>query len=120
MKQSTKEKGDEAESRAARYLESRGYTIVDRNWRCRSGEIDIIAGCGEFLVFVEVKSLPNGSIDMLSHELNRTKQKKIIKTSKFYLQNNRQYSSKFIRYDVLALDVPDLESIYHIEGAFSE
>lgn len=120
MKQSTKEKGDIGESRAVKYLEQNGYDILARNYRTRGGEIDIIARKGEFIVFFEVKSLPHGNIEILTHELNKVKQKKIIETSKSFLQNNRQYNNSLMRYDVLALDVPGLERVHHIENAFSE
>ena len=122
---STHEKGVLGEEKAAKYLVSHGYEIVDRNFRMRGGEIDIIA-LGktreekDTLVFVEVKSLPHGSLELLSHELNSVKQQKIIKTSKCYLQKHRQYSDRFIRFDVLALDVPGLESVHHVVNAFSE
>lgn len=84
------------------------------------GEIDIIVEKDEMLVFVEVKALPHGSIELLAHELNYSKQQKIIKTAKFYLQKHRQYNCKVIRFDVLAIDVPGLEPVHHIKGAFSE
>ncbi|MET0297558.1 MAG: YraN family protein [Microbacterium sp.] len=48
--------GRAGEVRAAQHLESLGYTIVDRNWRCRAGEIDIVATIGAELVVVEVKT----------------------------------------------------------------
>ncbi|MDI2097713.1 YraN family protein [Ruicaihuangia caeni] len=48
--------GREGESLAAEYLERRGYTIVERNWRCRSGEVDIVAEHQGELVLVEVKT----------------------------------------------------------------
>lgn len=117
---STREKGNIGEDKAAVFLTSAGYTILERNYRIRTGEIDIVALKGDVLVFVEVKSLPHGNIEILSHELNSIKQKKIIKTSKSYLQNHRQYSNKFIRYDVLAIDVPGLDPVHHIVNAFSE
>ena len=117
---STHEKGVRGEDRAAIYLTEHGYTIVDRNFRIRSGEIDIIAQKDDYLIFVEVKSLPHGDIDTLSSELGIRKQQKIIKTAKYYLQNHRQYNYQYIRFDVLALDVAGLEPVYHIINAFSE
>lgn len=48
--------GRAGEERAARYLAERGYEVLDRNWRCRDGEIDIVAGHGADLVVVEVKT----------------------------------------------------------------
>jgi len=56
-------KGQRAEDCAAAWLSAEGYTIVERNFRVRGGEIDIIAFKDETLVFVEVKSLPHGDID---------------------------------------------------------
>ncbi|MBR6153269.1 MAG: YraN family protein [Treponema sp.] len=117
---STAQKGREGEEKAVSYLESKGYTIQDRNFRIRGGEIDIIATKDDILVFVEVKSLPNGNTEILSHELNFRKQQKIIETAKFYLEKYRQYNSRVIRFDVLAIDVPGLEPVHHIVNAFSE
>lgn len=112
--------GTDGENRAALFLESRGYTIIARNWRTRFGEIDIIAQKSDLLVFAEVKTLPSGGLETLAHELNLRKQKRIIETSKFFLAKHRQYSNSKIRFDVLAIDVPELEPVYHIEDAFSE
>lgn len=117
---STRQKGNIGEDKACEFLSAHGYTILDRNYRIRSGEIDIVASIDDVIVFVEVKSLPHGNIEILSHELNSTKQKKIIKTSKSYLQNHRQYNNRLIRYDVLAVDVPGLDPVHHIVNAFSE
>lgn len=52
----TRAKGQHSEGRAAAYLQARGYTILGMNWRCKAGEIDIIAREGATLVFVEVRS----------------------------------------------------------------
>ncbi|HAQ59427.1 MAG TPA: YraN family protein [Microbacterium sp.] len=50
------ERGRAGEQRAAEYLEARGYTVLDRNWRCAQGELDIVACQGDDLVFLEVKT----------------------------------------------------------------
>lgn len=120
MKESTWAKGITGEEKAGEFLIKNGYSILDRNFRIREGEIDIIAEKQNFLVFVEVKTLPHGNAEILAHELNSIKRKKIIKTSKCYLQKHRQYNNRFIRYDVIAIDVPGLDPVYHIENAFSE
>ena len=117
---SKNEIGRSGEDRASLYLQEQGYTIAGRNFRRRFGEIDIIAEQGDYLVFVEVKTLPCGSPELLAHELNSRKQQKIIKTAKCYLQNHRQYNSKYIRFDVIAIDVPGLEPVHHIVNAFAE
>ena len=117
---STRQKGNIGEDKAAAYLEMTAYTRVQRNYSSSTSERDITALKDDFLVFVEVKSLPHGNIETLAHELGSIKQKKIIKTSKSYLQNHRQYSNRLIRYDVLAIDVPELDPVHHIVNAFSE
>lgn len=116
----TKVVGDNGENRACSYLKENGYEIISRNWRTRDGEIDIIAKKQDVLVFVEVKTLPNATEDMLFSVLNEKKQKRIIKNSKRFLINHRQYSNSYIRFDVIVIDMPGYPPVYHIENAFSE
>ena len=116
----TKTVGNYGENRAIQYLIDKGYDIINRNWRTRTGEIDIIAFKDETIVFIEVKTLPNGTIDMIKKELNYQKQQRILKTSKRFLLNNRQYSNSYVRYDVIVIDMPGYETVYHIENAFAE
>jgi len=118
--ESTKAIGDKGENRAAKYLVEKGYEIIERNWRTTSGEIDIITKKGDTIVFVEVKTMPNATVDMLAKVLNQQKQNRIIKTSKRFLINHRQYSNSYVRYDVIVMDMPGLPSVYHIENAFFE
>lgn len=116
----TKTVGNDGENRAAAFLESKGFSIIERNWRTNRGEIDIIAFKNDILVFVEVKTLPNGTLDMIQRELNNQKRQRILKTSKRFLLNHRQYSNSYVRFDVIVIDMPGLEPVYHIENAFSE
>ena len=116
----TKIIGKYGEDKAAEYLKENGYAIITRNWRTRSGEIDIIAYKNETIVFVEVKALPNGTMDMIQKELNHQKRERILKTSKRFMLNHRQYSNSYVRYDVIVIDMPGFESVYHIENAFAE
>lgn len=74
----------------------------------------------EVLAFVEVKALPSGNLETLSHELDERKQKRIIETAKFFLLNNRKYNNSKIRFDVAVIDMPGLDSVYYISNAFSE
>ena len=70
---------------AAAYLKKKGYRILEANFRCRFGEIDLIARDGAYLVFIEVKyrsSLKDG--DSLE-AVNRRKQRKIIRVAEYYL-----------------------------------
>ena len=116
----TKIIGNEGEKRAAAYLESKGFSIIERNWRTNRGELDIIAVKNDILVFVEVKTLPNGTLDMIQRELNYQKRERIIKTSKRFLLKHREYNNSYVRFDVIVIDMPGLEPVYHIENAFSE
>jgi putative endonuclease len=120
VKDTRKLTGKRGEDRAAAYLKAHGFSILSRNWRTKTGEIDIIAVSGDILVFVEVKTLPNGSPEILSHVLNGKKQKRIIETSKRFLSINRQYSKSYVRYDAVVIDMPGMPEVYHIENAFSE
>ena len=116
----TKQTGKDGENRATQYLISKGFAIIERNWRTKGGEIDIIAYKDETLVFVEVKSLPNGGPELLQTELNRRKLQRIVKSSKCFLLKHRQYSNSYIRFDAIVLDMPGLPPAYHIENAFME
>ena len=116
----TKITGDAGENKATDYLMEQGYAILERNWRTKGGEIDIIAYKDETLVFVEVKSLPNGGPELLQTELNRRKLQRIVKSSKCFLLKHRQYSNSYIRYDVIVIDMPGYPKAYHIENAFTE
>jgi putative endonuclease len=120
VKDTRKITGQYGEDRAADYLESHGFVILTRNWRTKTGEIDIIACIKDTLVFVEVKTLPHGTSEILAHVLDIRKQKRIIETSKRFLSINRQYSNNYIRYDVIVVDMPGMPTVYHIENAFSE
>ena len=117
---STKERGNQGEDRACEYLIKNGYKIIERNWRTKGGEIDIIAMKDEVLVFVEVKTFPNATSDMLSSVLGIQKQKRIVKTAKHFLLKHRQYSNSYIRFDAIVLDMQGLPPAYHIENAFTE
>ncbi|MBQ9238118.1 MAG: YraN family protein [Treponema sp.] len=114
------ETGRDGEERAAAYLAAKGFTIVARNWRTRTGEIDIVARHGALLVFVEVKTLPAGNVELLAHELDERKRRRVVETSKRFLVNHREYSNDYIRYDVIVVDMPGYPDIYHIENAFWE
>lgn len=112
--------GDAGEQRATDFLIEKGYKIIDRNWRTKDGEIDIIAEKDEIIVFVEVKTLPNCTYDMIQREINYQKQQRILKTTKRFLINHREYNNKFVRFDVIFIDLFKSEPVYHIESAFLE
>ena len=120
MENSTHTVGVEGENRACAYLIQNNYSIIERNFRTRTGEIDIIAIKDDVLIFVEVKTLPSGNVETLAQEIDLRKQKKIIKTAYFFLSKYRKYNNSKIRFDVIVIDMPDFPPVYHIIDAFSE
>ena len=116
----TKDTGTQGEKKASDFLVQNGYEIIERNWRTKGGEVDIIAVKSGALVFVEVKTFPNATSDMLASVLGMQKQKRIVKTAKHFLLKHRQYSNSYIRFDVVVLDMQGLPPVYHIENAFTE
>lgn len=115
-----KQIGNSGEIRALNFFKEKGFEIVETNFRARGGEIDLIVSKDELIVFVEVKTLLWGNLEVLARELNSEKQKRILETSKYFLSKHRQYSNSFVRFDVVVIDMPGMPSVYHIENAFLE
>lgn len=112
------QRGKEGEELAAQYLQAAGYRIVERNFRCRLGEIDIIARDGDTLVFVEVKMKTKESYGDPEAAVDRAKQKKISLVSLHYLQTNN-IPDQPARYDVVAVQRSALgQEIRLIKDAF--
>ena len=98
--------GGHAESRAAEYLESRGVAVVARNYRCRVGEIDIVAREGDVLVFVEVRMRADGHFGGALESITRRKQRRIAAAAGMYL---RQFTRPPpCRFDVVAMELGEI------------
>lgn len=112
--------GKVGEEKAAAYLKRSGYRIRERNYRCRAGEIDIVAEKAEFIVFVEVKSrmAGSGNINPLI-SVTRAKQARIRKLGEIFL-NHRSISGSQPRFDVIGITFADKTrfELEHIENAF--
>ena len=106
-------KGQYYEDLAADYLRQAGLFVLERNFCCRVGEIDIICSQGEQLVFVEVRYRSNGNFGSAAASVNRNKQHKIIKAAQLYLQLKRQYSNRSCRFDVVA--IAPLQSVDEVD-----
>ena len=78
-------KGAVGEVLAARFLRKKGYTIVSSNYRCRQGEIDIIASCKGYIVFVEVKTRRQDARYLPREAVTVAKQRRLIQTAAIYL-----------------------------------
>jgi len=113
----TAHKGRAGEDAAAAFLEEKGLSIIARNFRSSSGEVDIIAVDGETIVFVEVKAWSKYGIDSLEQAINGKKQRKIIETANYFLALHRKYKYMAIRFDVLFISP---SGITHLASAFTE
>jgi len=113
--------GRAGEEQAAAFLQKAGYRIIARNWRCPSGEIDLVAESGDWLIFVEVRSRRNtGTFGTAAESVNFRKQKQVRETAEVYLYRNRCFNRK-IRFDVIAVQWSmdgQVNEIQHIRGAF--
>jgi len=78
-------RGADAEARAAKHLRACGLAIIARNWRCRFGEIDLIARDGDTLVFVEVRSRASADFGGARASIDTAKQRKLAATASHYL-----------------------------------
>ena len=93
------------EDQAALYLDKQGLKIVERGFRCRFGEIDIIAQNSEVLIFCEVKTRRRESFAEPQEAVSWSKQRRLIKTAGWYL-NQRSWDGE-LRFDVIAILAPE-------------
>ena len=94
------ELGKLGEDTVCKYFEKQGYFIVDRNFKCKSGEIDIIATDKNELVFTEVKTRCSKKYGEAREAVDEHKKKHIKKATQFYIHKYR-LDNKFIRFDVV-------------------
>lgn len=98
--------GDAAEERALRYLEARGMRLVERNFLCKGGEIDLILQSGPTLVFVEVRKRAAGTYGSAAASITPRKQARILLAAQVFLQRYREPPA--CRIDVVAIDGSEL------------
>ncbi len=104
------------ETIVCKHLSQKGYIILERNYRCKFGEIDIIAKNNDYIVFIEVKYRKNVALGYPMEAVDFRKQQKIIKTSLFYIAQNHICINSNYRYDVISIIG---NKITHIKNAFS-
>ena len=101
--------GRDAEDRACTHLRKRGLLELERNFRCRSGEIDLIMRDGPTLVFVEVRFRRSGRFGGSAETVDVRKQARLINAAQTYLQRKRITAA--CRFDVVAITGSDLQWI---------
>lgn len=107
------------EAQVANYLRDHGYRLVSSGYRCRFGEIDLIAWDGDILCFVEVKTRTNLDVALPREYVTKAKQSRLKKTALFYLaDNDLDCRCRFDVAEVYADEGGEAPRIEYIEDAF--
>lgn len=114
------ELGRYGEDVAARHLRDRGMVILDRNWRCRAGEIDIVAKHGDVLVFCEVKTRRTDSCGSPAEAVTPRKLARMRVLAYAWLSARRPPYVRDLRFDVVSVRCPDrgAAQVEHLEGVW--
>lgn len=109
-------RGNYGERLAATYLEQKGYAILERNYRYRRAEIDIIAQHGDSLIFIEVKARTHNSYGFPEEAVDNKKAAMIMMAADQYIYEKQWQSD--IRFDIVSIDLNASNSITHFEDVF--
>lgn len=108
------------EETARMYLQEKGYRVLDVNWHCREGEIDIICRDGKAIVFVEVRTRRKNGLVAASSTLDVAKQRRLVAAASKYLSKHALWKSP-CRFDLVAVtmddNAPTLEHFEHVVDA---
>lgn len=99
-----KKTGEQFENAAAALICRQGLRIVARNFLTKTGEIDIIALDGNYLVFLEVRARSNPFFLSAAASVDKRKQQRLVRTAQMFLQRNRQWAHLPCRFDVIAFE----------------
>lgn len=117
MKQLNRIKGGKGEETAAKLLRDKGYTIIDQNNSTKWGELDLIVGKDNILVFVEVKLKTSEDFGTPEEMIGKNKLAQVRRTAEMYLLNNPEIAGKFERYQIDAVcTVEETGRITHYEN----
>jgi putative endonuclease len=107
------------EDLAVQHLQVAGYEVLARNWRCREGEIDIVARAGSVLCFIEVKTRSGLAFGEPAEAVSRQKARRLRGLAGRWLTVHRVPGWSELRFDVVSvLRTPDGPCVTHLEGAF--
>ena len=109
--------GSLAEQQACDYLVAQGLHLVESNYNCRVGEIDLIMREGSCMVFVEVRARASNAFGGALASVSYSKRQKLIKTASLFLLTKKLYDKQPIRFDVLSIEGKP-SSITWIKNAF--
>ncbi len=117
MTRQARTRGNLAEALAADFLQVRGLRLIERNYRCRLGEIDLILADGPALVFVEVRLRRSADYGGAAASVTAAKRQRILRAARHYLSGRPERPCRF---DVILLDALDPDRIEWIKDAFGE
>lgn len=113
----TAEMGTHGEDIAAAWLERNGFAIVERNWRCTRGEVDIVARCADDLVFIEVKTRSGATTGHPLEAITRTKLRRLRQLVPAWFAAHPEYSAPRIRIDAVAVHLVGSRTVVeHVEA----
>ena len=119
MEDTKRARGIRGEDLAVTYLKKKGYKIIERNYRCQWGEIDLIARDKGTLIFVEIKSRSSTGFGLPQDAVDHFKQKKLIQAAKAYMAEHHVQETIPARFDVVAVNfTPSGSEIELIKDAF--
>lgn len=110
-----KDIGSLGENIAFNYLNDSGYIILEKNFRCKLGEIDIIAKDGNYIVFVEVKTRSGSIYGSPCESVNFRKQNKIYKIAQLYIMKKHLMKKFNFRFDVIEIILNHRDNNYSIK-----
>lgn len=112
------QKGNQGEELAAAWLVKKGYTLLERNWRFRHWEVDIIASKDKFLHFVEVKTRHSLRFGRPEESITRDKMNNLRNAAEEYQYQHQEW--KYIQFDVLAITVvnDEVKEVFMIEDVY--
>ena len=112
-------KGQSIEASVSSYLHSQGLSLIQRNFRCRQGEIDLIAQQEDTLVFIEVRFRQQSAYGDPLASVTRSKQRKIIQSARFFLMKHPLYLDRSCRFDVIGVTIQEGHLLFDwIQHAF--
>ena len=113
--------GQKGEEKTCEYLKMHGYRVIERNFRCRTGEVDIIALKGDTVHFVEVKTRSNTGYGFPAESVTREKQRRLLLAAKYFMACHHEYAVCKVQMDVAEVLMHDGRYyIRYVENAFGE
>ncbi len=108
--------GTQGEELALAHIQQLGYELLEKNWRFRKMEIDLIARDKKQIVFIEVKTRANDSFGKPYEFVSLSKQKLIARGANFYLENNNVHAEA--RFDIISITLEPSYRLEHLKDAF--